>query len=174
MLKNVVIDIGDSYTSTTLKPVILHTTREPRANEIDGVHYHFIEAKEYLELSNESDRIVFSKTYYTKKGNTNKFPFRYFLDSNEIDLSKNSYIIIGTIDYLNDLRKFYEEDRIVPIYIDIDDDTRFLRAVEREKSEENPNYAELCRRVIVDDEQYKDDRIINEGINYKIQIYYLV
>lgn len=172
MLKNGVIDIGDHYTSTILKPVLLYTTRQPRSNEKDGVRYHFTTEREYLETySNEPNRLVFSKAYHPKDLNGDMQLKRYFLDSKDIDISKDSYVIIGTIDYLNDLRKFYGEDRIVPIYIDIDDDTRFLRAVEREKSEEKPNYGELCRRFTADNEQYNNKRITTEGINYKIENY---
>ena len=33
---------------------VSHTTRPPRAGEIDGVHYHFVEKRRFLDMANES------------------------------------------------------------------------------------------------------------------------
>ena len=34
---------------------VSHTTRKPRSNEVNGVDYHFVEHKEFMELINNKE-----------------------------------------------------------------------------------------------------------------------
>ena len=55
---------------------ISHTTRQPRAGEIDGVDYHFISNETFLKMSRNSDFLeeakVFDNLYGTSKAEVQK------------------------------------------------------------------------------------------------------
>ena len=50
-------------------------------------------------------------------------------------------------------------------YIDIEDGIRLERALEREKRQDKPNYDELCRRFLADNQDFSDENLSNLGIN---------
>ena len=61
----------------------------------------------------------------------------------------------------------------MPVYIEVEDGRRLLRAIEREQRQSEPRYAELCRRFLADTEDFseeklkgvgRDDRFINENL----------
>lgn len=55
--------------------------------------------------------------------------WKYFtLDDGQIDMdSKESYIIIGTLEAYDKIRNYYGKDRVHPIYIEVDAKTRIHR-----------------------------------------------
>ena len=57
----------------------------------------------------------------------------------------------------------------MPVYIEVDDDIRFLRAVEREKQQSSPKYAELCRRFLADNEDFSDEKLSEAGITRRFE-----
>ena len=50
-----------------LTPFIMYTTRPIRANETDGVQYHFV-TEETLRLMQEEDRVIELRSYDTVQG----------------------------------------------------------------------------------------------------------
>ena len=70
----------------------------------------------------------------------------------------------GTLESFLGLRSFYGEDKVVPIYIELDDGERLLRAVKREMKEKEPKYKELCRRFIADSEDFSEKHLTDAGI----------
>ena len=44
------------------------------------------------------------------------------------------------------MRAYYGEERVLPIYVEVPDDIRLIRAIDREKKQEKPAYEEMCRR----------------------------
>lgn len=142
-----------------LKKLVLYTTRPIRENEIDGETYHFVDEKEY-EVIRKSGTIVEERVYNTVFG-----PWRYFtVDDGHIDLSKNSYITIGVLSSYTSLRDYYGSDKVIPIYIEVDDGTRLQRALDREKLPENRKFTEMCRRFIADSEDFSEENIAAAGI----------
>ena len=53
---------------------------------------------------------------------------------------------------------------MVPLYIEVENGERLERAVRRERKQEQPKYAELCRRFLADEEDFKEENLKNAGI----------
>ena len=62
------------------------------------------------------------------------------------------------------IREHYGIDRVIPVYIEVEDGERLSRALAREKQEESPKYAEMCRRFLADCEDFSDDKLDKAGI----------
>ena len=60
--------------------------------------------------------------------------------------------------------KYYGKDVVVPIYVEVENGERLERAIKRERLEKEPKYAELCRRFLADEEDFKEENIKNSGI----------
>ena len=67
------------------------------------------------------------------------------------------------------MKTYYGDDIVVPIYIEVEDGERLLRAAAREKSQENPRYTELCRRFIADSLDFAEEKLKKLGINKKYE-----
>ena len=137
-----------------LSRVVSYTTRPLRANESEGVQYFFRTEEDFNRLLSEK-KIIEYRTYNTKRG-----IWRYFTaDDGQIDLEKRSYIIIGTIEAFKSLRAYYGEDKVLPVLIAADDGIRLERALRRERRQQQPQYAEMCRRFLADDEDFSKEKI---------------
>ena len=89
----------------------------------------------------------------------------YFtLDDGQINLGEDNYIYIGTLESYNAMVKYYGKDVVVPIYVEVENGERLERAIKRERLEKEPKYAELCRRFLADEEDFKEENIKNAGI----------
>ena len=44
------------------------------------------------------------------------------------------------------LKNYYGEEKICPIYIEVEDGERLKRAIAREEQQKTPKYEEMCRR----------------------------
>ena len=53
---------------------------------------------------------------------------------------------------------------VVPIYVEVEKGERLERDIKRERLEKEPKYAELCRRFLADEEDFKEENIKNSGI----------
>ena len=59
---------------------------------------------------------------------------------------KVDYLMIGTLEAYEQIRAYFGAEHVCPIYVEVDDGVRLQRALERERSQEQPKYAEMCRR----------------------------
>ena len=137
-----------------LIPVIPYTTRPKRSREADGVEYHFID-EAALQQYERAGAIIEKRAYKTVNG----VWYYCTIDDGRIDLHSGNYILIGTLETYQKLKDFFGEDKIVPIYITVDDGVRLERALHREKQQLKPNYEELCRRFLADNIDYHEDRL---------------
>ena len=48
------------------------------------------------------------------------------------------------------MKKYFGETVVVPLYVEVEDGERLLRALERERRQVKPNYTELCRRFLAE------------------------
>jgi guanylate kinase len=142
-----------------LKPIVLYTTRPKRDSETEGVEYHFVDRKTYDDML-ERGCIIEARTYDTVHG-----LWTYFTSADGIDLESGSCAGIGTLESLEKMRDYFGYDRVVPIYIEVSDDIRFLRAVERERRQHEPRYTELCRRFLADNEDFSETNLEKAGID---------
>lgn len=137
-----------------------YTTRPIRDGEIDGVQYHFVDIETYKRMVDDKE-VIEARSYQTKYG-----VWTYFTASKNIDLN-NNYMCINTLDGYNSLVKFFGEDKVVPIYIEVEDGIRLERALQREKKEKVPKYFEMCRRFLADEEDFSLDNLMDANINIR-------
>lgn len=151
-------------TELNLKDIILYTTRPIRDGEINGKSYHFINEEEYQKIK-ASGSIIEERSYDTMHG-----VWRYFTVKDEqIDLDKNDYVIIGVLKSFVDTREYFGDDKVVPIYIEVEDGIRLQRALNREKKPENRRYKEMCRRYLTDSEDFSEEKIVAAGIKDRFE-----
>ena len=126
----------------SLHKVILYTTRPIRQKEQNGVEYFFCSEADERRFEAEG-KIIERREYTTVHGR-----WAYFtVDDGQIDLEKgDDYLVIGTIDSLEQLIAYYSRECVVPIYIETEDSIRLERAINRERKQETPKYEEMCRR----------------------------
>ena len=147
-----------------LKDIILYTTRPIRDGETDGKSYHFVSEKEYEDIK-KSGLIIEERSYNTMHG-----VWRYFtVKDSSIDLSNNNYVIIGVLKSFIDTRDYFGSDKVIPIYIEVEDGLRLQRALNREKKPENRRFKELCRRYLADSEDFSEDKIKDAGIDKRFE-----
>lgn len=147
-----------------LKDIILYTTRPIRDGETDGKSYHFVSEKDYEDIK-KSGLIIEERSYNTMHG-----VWRYFtVKDSSIDLSNNNYVIIGVLKSFIDTRDYFGSDKVVPIYIEVEDGLRLQRALNREKKPENRRFKELCRRYLADSEDFSEDKIKDAGIDKRFE-----
>ena len=123
-----------------LKKIIMYTTRPMRAGETDGVEYFFVDDDRARRLE-QSGKIIEMRCYNTVYG-----VWKYFTaDDGQIDLNSGErYIVIGTLEAYDKFCRYYGKEHLLPIYIEVDDGVRLIRAVRREMQQAAPGYEELC------------------------------
>lgn len=137
-----------------LKPMVPYTTRPIREGEQEGREYHFTD-EAGLEALRDANSIIEERCYHTVHGDWYYFTAR----SESEDIDKDDYIYIGTLESYAKTRDFFGKDRVCPIYIELDDGERLLRAITRERQQKEPRYKELCRRFIADTEDFADEKL---------------
>jgi guanylate kinase len=145
--------------SLALTTIVSYTTRPIRSNEVDGVEYHFV-TEERLQLLKEQGTIIEQRSYHTVCG-----LWHYFTaHDGQFDNEECNYILIGTLEQYEKIRNYFGEDRVLPIYIEVDAALRLIRSVQREQQQENPKYSEVCRRFLADEEDFSEENIKRLGI----------
>ncbi|MCR4611278.1 MAG: guanylate kinase [Lachnospiraceae bacterium] len=140
--------------SLELTNLVSYTTRPIRENEVDGVEYHFVDAKRRDELDAKG-KIIELRRYDTCYG-----PWDYFtVDDGEVLIDEKDYLIIGTLESYQKIRNYYGKDKIMPIYIEVEDGVRLQRALNRERKQKNPRYDEMCRRFLTDGEDFSEEKL---------------
>ncbi|MBO5144240.1 MAG: guanylate kinase [Lachnospiraceae bacterium] len=148
--------------SLRLKKIVPYTTRPIRAGEQEGVEYHFttIEVMEQLQSEN---KIIECRSYDTVYGRWYYFTAK----DSQIELEKYDYLVIGTLESYIKTRDYFGEDKVVPVYIDLEDGERLSRALKREKKQSSPKYEEMCRRFIADAKDFSKENLEKAGITKK-------
>lgn len=137
-----------------LKTVVGYTTRPIRNGEVEGVEYFFVDEKKLKELKADN-KVIEHRAYETMHGVWNYFT----ADDGQIDLNKDNYIMIGTLESYQQIRKYFGSEAVRPIYIEVDDGLRLQRALQREQKQKIPKYAELCRRYLADEEDFSEENL---------------
>ena len=142
-----------------LKTVVPYTTRPIRAGETDGVEYHFVPEDQWTAWMSE-EKIIESRTYHTMLGD-----WHYFTAADgQIQLEQHNYILIGTLTAYQQIRAYFGEEAVVPVYIELEDGERLQRALNRERQQTSPRYDELCRRFLADMEDFSEENVVQCGI----------
>ncbi len=145
--------------SLKLRPLVLYTTRPMRAGEEPGVQYHFTD-EAGLKVLQEQGKVIELRAYDTVYG-----VWKYFTaDTEATDLESGDYLGIGVLESYRAIKDYYGADRVVPLYIEVEDGERLQRALNRERAQEKPRYAEMCRRFLADSEDFSEEHIREAGI----------
>lgn len=142
-----------------LKTIIPYTTRPMREGETEGAEYHFTDEASLQEMW-EMGKVIEKRTYHTVYG-----PWSYAtVDDGQIDLREGSILMIGTLESYQSIRSYFGGENTVPLYIEVEDGERLERALNREKRQKYPRYAELCRRFLADEEDFSEEKLSKAGI----------
>ena len=137
-----------------LQRIIPYTTRPIREGEVEGREYHFCKEDDVQRMEEEG-RIVELRAYNTVYG-----IWKYFtVNDGNIQLEKENYIIIGTLEAYTKIRDYFGKDNVVPIYIEVEDGDRLIRAISREKEQDVPKYEEMCRRFLADAKDFSEEKL---------------
>lgn len=142
-----------------LNRIVPYTTRPVREGEVEGVEYHFTD-KQGLDRLTKEGRVVESRCYNTVHGDW----YYFTVNDDSIDFDNNNYAMIGTLESYQKVRDYYGSDKVVDIYIDLDDGVRLERALKREREQSEPKYKEMCRRFLADAEDFSEDKLMAAGI----------
>ena len=92
-------------------------------------------------------------------------PWIYFTaDDGQIELEKRNYLGIGTLESYMNMKEYYGEKNLCPLYIEVEDGERLKRAICREELQQEPKYAEMCRRFLADTEDFSEENLKRAGI----------
>ena len=110
-------------------------------------------------------KVIERRSYNTVHG-----VWHYFtVCDDQIDLTKDSYVVIGTLESYVASKKYFGEGVLVPIYIEVDDGVRLQRALDREREQSKPKYREMCRRFIADSDDFSEENIAAAGITRRFE-----
>lgn len=142
-----------------LKKIVGYTTRPKRVEENDGIEYNFID-DDMINKFIQKNKVIELRKYDTVNG------IWYYgtMDDGQINLQTNSYIVISTLESYSSFKKYFGSNNVIPLYIDVDDGIRLQRILNREMSEDSPNYKEICRRFIADSEDFSNKNLKLNGI----------
>lgn len=147
-----------------LKSFVTYTTRPIREGETEGMEYFFV-SRERLQQLQESNKVIEHRAYKTVHGIWDYFT----VDDGQINLNTSNYILIGTLESFEQTRNYYGEEAVIPLYIQVEDGIRLERALQREKQQKSPKYAELCRRYLADEKDFSEKNLKKLGINKKYE-----
>ena len=146
----------------SLKTIVPYTTRPMRAGETEGVEYYFCDEKKLRELQ-DAGKVIELRSYNTVHGIWNYFT----VNDHQIADENQDYVLIGTLESYLKLRDYFGKDRVIPIYIEVEDGLRLQRALDRERSQAEPRYEEMCRRFLADSADFSEEKLKEAGISQR-------
>ncbi len=147
-----------------LRKIVLYTTRPIRMDEKEGIEYHFTDEEGLAGLERQG-RVIELRAYHTMHG-----IWKYFtVDDGQVNFHSGNYLVIGTLESYGRLLEYYGKDHVLPIYIQIDDGVRLQRALDRERMQDVPKYAEMCRRFLADADDFSEEKILQLGIEKRFE-----
>lgn len=143
-----------------MRTITLYTTRPIREGERDGEEYFFID-DEKLDTFRRENRLIEERAYETVHG-----IWRYAtVDDGQVRLEEADYLAIGTLESYNKIREYFGEEKVVPLYVEVEDGERLKRAIAREERQEKPRYEEMCRRFLADACDFSEEKLQKAGIS---------
>ena len=140
------------------RTVVPYTTRPIRAGEQEGVEYHFTDEEGFQALKPQG-KIIEDRAYNTCHG-----LWRYFtVDDGKIAQGETDDLLIGTLEAYQKLEAYFGAEKVLPVYVALDDGVRLQRALDREKKQAQPKYEEMCRRFLADSEDFSAEKLKEAG-----------
>ena len=160
-----------------VQTVVSHTTRPMRKGEIEGKSYYFISDEKFCEM-NKNKAFVEMRHYnvITDDSPQGCGVWYYGLAQKELEnkLDKGHVIVVLDLQGYKELRKYYydheelfKKTRLVSFYIDIDEEIRFKRYIQRDEIT-LANVKEGLRRMEADDRDfYGVEKYVHQHIKFK-------
>lgn len=143
----------------SLKTFVPYTTRPMREGETDGVEYYFCD-EEHLQELTDAGKVIELRAYNTVHGT-----WKYFtVNDHQLSDETQDYLFIGTLEAYLKLRDYFGGERVIPIYIEVEDGLRLERALRREQAQREPKYEEMCRRFLADAADFSEEKLAEAGI----------
>ena len=57
----------------------------------------------------------------------------------------------------------------MPIYIEVEDGERLIRAIDRENQQKEPKYEEMCRRFLADASDFSEENLKKAGVSRRFE-----
>ena len=147
-----------------LRRVVPYTTRPMRSGETDGQTYVFCTEQQVADFE-AAGKIIELRAYHTVYG-----IWKYFTaDDGQICLAESDYLMIGTLEAYEQIRDYFGMDKVCPVYVEVDDGLRLQRALDRERAQDQPKYAEISRRFLADEEYISEENLERAGITKRFQ-----
>lgn len=147
-----------------LRRVVPYTTRPMRSGETDGQTYVFCTEQQVADFE-AAGKIIELRAYHTVYG-----IWKYFTaDDGQICLAESDYLMIGTLEAYEQIRDYFGTGKVCPVYVEVDDGLRLQRALDRERAQDQPKYAEMCRRFLADEEDFSEENLERAGITKRFQ-----
>ena len=147
-----------------LRRVVPYTTRPMRSGETDGQTYVFCTEQQVADFE-AAGKIIELRAYHTMYG-----IWTYFTaDDGQICLAESDYLMIGTLEAYEQIRDYFGMDKVCPVYVEVDDGLRLQRALDRDRAQDQPKYAEMCRRFLADEEDFSEENLERAGITKRFQ-----
>lgn len=114
-----------------------------------------------MEGAKKNGIIIEERIYDTNQG-----MWVYFTDQSCFESQEVDFIGIGTLESYAKIRDRLTDKQIIPLYVYTDDSIRLERAMNRERQQITPDYKEMCRRFLADEEDFsemklREQRIVN-------------
>ena len=162
--KDHIYSLLDADKELNLQRLVLYTTRPIRAGEEDGKQYYFTDEKKFLEFK-EKGCLIESRSYHTLHG-----IWTYFTaDDGRISLETADYLGIGTLESFEKMKDYFGTEKVIPLYIEVEDGERLFRALKREQAQDSPKYGEMCRRFLADEEDFSEEKVQRAGISRRFR-----
>ena len=137
---------------SNLSPIVIYTTRPMRDGEIPDETYHFITMEEMDKLE-QNGELIERRDYDTING---KWSYATGVDCFK---EEKDYILITTPEGYGKMRENITDKKLIPIYIEVSDDIRLIRAITRERENKRKNYEEVCRRFLSDARDFREETL---------------
>jgi guanylate kinase len=122
--------------------------------------------QDYIEGKKEY-KVIETRTYQTVYG-----PWTYTTIADNQFNSDKDMLMLGTLESYMKVREKLGNDKnleLLPIYIEVPDNIRLKRAVEREEKQKEPKYVELCRRFIADSKDFSEENLKKAEIQRRFE-----
>ena len=144
-----------------LTKVIPTTTRPPRKYEKDGRDYYFTDRKSFMRNVDNGQFMEHRKyDVIDKSGKPDSWFYGTRFPKSQVSVLTGSLVMYEMIISNPNI----EDYSIYPIYVTVPDEERLYRMIMREKKNWNPNYREVARRFISDNNDFSDDKLKSVGI----------
>lgn len=142
-----------------LRRAVLYTTRPIRSGEQEGVTYHFTDEDTLKQLQREN-KVIEVRGYETIQG----MWYYFTVEDEQFADTSAQLLMIGTLESYGKMRERFGE-RVIPVFIHVEDKERLIRAIYRESNQQHPVYSEVCRRFLADEKDFSEDKLKEYGID---------